>query len=166
MHAALPRRMRYASILHRIFYGRYSPYLYVDISRRRVILCSNFEHERIMAATKKELKAIFASKTKELVSELEAWFEEETESIDGSIAAAAPSGSGGSIMGTCPAIDSKRVVDATVITKKVLDIELPPEIIKPGGYASCDEMMADLVPKLERVFIGDIKVKRAKLVKA
>lgn len=113
-----------------------------------------------MVATKEELKAIFASKAKELVSELEAWFEEETESIDGSIAAAAPSGSGGSIMGTCPAIDSKRVVDVTVITKKVLDIELPPEIIQPGGYASCDEMIADLVPKLEQVFIGDIKVKK------
>lgn len=69
-------------------------------------------------------------------------------------------------MGTCPAIDSKRVVDATVITKKVLDIELPPEIIKPGGYASCDEMMADLLPKLERVFTGDIKVKKAKPSKA
>lgn len=119
-----------------------------------------------MAATRDELKAIFASKTKELVHELESWFEEETESIDGSIATAAPSGSGGSIMGTCPAIGSKRVVDATVITKKVLDIELPPEIIQPGGYASCEEMIADLIPKLERIFIGDFKVKKPKPVQA
>jgi len=119
-----------------------------------------------MAATREELKAIFASKAKELATELEAWFEEETESIDGSIAAAAPSGSGGSIMGTCPAIGSKRVVDATVVIKKVLEIELPPEIIQPGGYANCEEMIADLVPKLERVFIGDLKVKKLKPVKA
>jgi len=87
-------------------------------------------------------------------------------SIDGSIATAAPSGSGGSIIGTCPAIGLKRVVDATVITKKVLEIELPPEIIQPGGYASCEEMIADLVPKLERVFVGDLKVKKPKPVQA
>lgn len=119
-----------------------------------------------MMATKEELRAIFVSKAKELVSELEEWFDEETEAIDGSIAAAAPSGSGGSIVGTCPAIDSKRVVDATAITKKVLDIDLPPEIIQPGGYSSCEEMIADLVPKLEKVFIGDIKPKKTKPAKA
>lgn len=155
-----------ATVLHRVSYETHSPMINVDISHSTFIVCADFEHEVIMMATKEELKAIFASKAEKLVSELEAWFEEETESIDGSIAAAAPSGSGGSIMGTCPAIDSKRVVDATVITKKVLDIELPSEIIQPGGYASCDEMIADLVPKLEQVFIGDIKVKKAKPVKA
>ena len=50
-------------------------------------------------------------------------------------------------------------------TKKVLAIDLPPEIIKPGGYASFEEMVGDLVPKLEKVFIGDIKVKKRKPVK-
>lgn len=115
-----------------------------------------------MDTTKQELKAAFATKVPTLVAELEAWFAAETESIDGSIKAAAPSGSGGSIMSVRPAIDSKRVVDATVVTKKVLEIDLPPEIIKPGGYASCDEMIADLVPKLERIFIGDLKVKKRK----
>jgi hypothetical protein len=118
-----------------------------------------------MAATKEELKAVFAAKVPALIAELKDWFEEETAAIDGSIEAGAPSGSGGSIMGMRPAIDSKRVVDATVVTKKVLEIELPPQIIKAGGYASCDEMIADLVPKLERVFIGDIKVKKRKPAK-
>ncbi len=47
----------------------------------------------------------------------------------------------------------------------MLDIELPPQIIKAGGYASCEEMIADLVPKLEKVFIGDIKVKKRKPAK-
>ena len=63
-----------------------------------------------------------------------------------------------------PAIDSKRVVDATVVTKLVLGIELPPEIIKAGGYASCDEMIVDIVPKLQKVFTGEIKVKKHKPV--
>jgi len=118
-----------------------------------------------MAATREELKEVFATKVPALVAELEEWFEEETAAIDGSVEAGAPSGSGGSIMGMRPAIDSKRVVDATVVTKKVLDIELPPQIIKAGGYASCEEMIADLVPKLEKVFIGDIKVKKRKPAK-
>src|ERR1700757_2823972 len=92
-----------------------------------------------MAATKEELKEIFVTKVPALIAEFTEWFEEETAAIDGSVEAGAPSGAGGSIMGMRPAIDSKRVVDATVVTKKVLDIELPPQIIKAGGYASCEE---------------------------
>jgi hypothetical protein len=117
-----------------------------------------------MDATKDELKKIFAAKVPKLRAELEAWFKEETASIDGTVVAEAPSGTGGSIIGTGPAIDSKRVVDATVIIKQVLDIELPPEIIKPGGYGSCEEMIADIVPKLQRVFTGELKVKKRKPV--
>jgi hypothetical protein len=119
-----------------------------------------------MDTNREELKRIFATKVPMLVAELEAWFEEETAAIDGSVEAGAPSGTGGSIMGMRPAIDSKRVIDATVVTKKILEIELPPQIIKAGGYRSCEEMIADMVPKLERVFIGDIKVKKRKLVNA
>jgi len=118
-----------------------------------------------MDATKDELEKVFKAKMPLLVSELEAWFEEETASIDGTVPAGAPSGSGGSIIAVRPAIDSKRVVDATVITKKVLGIDLPPEIIKAGGYASCEEMIADIVPKLQKVFTGEIKVKKRKPIK-
>ena len=118
-----------------------------------------------MDATKDELQKAFEAKTAELTSALEAWFEEETAAIDGTAASDAPSGEGGSIVAMRPAIDSKRVVDATVITKKVLGIELPPAIIKPGGYASCEEMIADIVPKLKKVFTGEIKVKTPKPVK-
>lgn len=118
-----------------------------------------------MDTTKEDLKKVFAAQVRTLVAELEAWFDEETASIDGSVESSAPAGAGGSIIGMRPAIDSKRVVDATVITKRVLNIELPPQIIKPGGYASCEEMISDLVPKLEKVFIGEIKVKKRKALK-
>jgi hypothetical protein len=121
--------------------------------------------ERDMSATKDELQTAFAAKAPKLIAELEAWFEVETASIDGTVSSGAPSGSGGSIIAMRPAIDSKRVVDATVITKQVLGIELPPEIIKPGGYNSCAEMVADIVPKLQKVFTGEIKVKTPKPVK-
>jgi hypothetical protein len=118
-----------------------------------------------MDTTKEGLRKVFAEKLPALVNALQVWFEEEIEAIDGSVEANAPSGSGGSIIGTRPAIDSKRVLDATAITKKVLDIALPPEIIKPGGYDSCADMIADIVPKLERVFTGEIKVKKHKPTK-
>ncbi|MCW3474688.1 hypothetical protein [Limobrevibacterium gyesilva] len=118
-----------------------------------------------MDATKDQLEEIFNAKTPLLISALEAWFEEETASIDGTVPAGAPSGSGGSIIAMRPAIDSKRVIDATSVTKEVLGIELPPEIIKAGGYASCDEMIADIVPKLQKVFAGEIKVKKRKTIR-
>jgi hypothetical protein len=118
-----------------------------------------------MDATKDELAKAFDEKVPELVSQLGAWFEQETVPIDGAPGADAPSGEGGSIIGIRPAIDSKRVVDATVVTKKVLGIELPPAIIKPGGYTSCEEMTDDIVPKLKKVFTGEIKVKTPKPVK-
>ena len=118
-----------------------------------------------MDATKDDLEKIFVSKTSELIARLEAWYEEESASIDGTVLASAPSGTGGSIIVMMPAIDSKRVVDATVITKQVLGIELPPAIIKPGGYNSCAEMVADIVPKLQKVFTGEIKVKTPKPIK-
>jgi len=116
-------------------------------------------------ATKDDLKAIFATKVPDLVSALESWFETEIEAIDGSVEAEAPAGGGGSILGVRPAIDSKRVLDATAVTKKILGIDLPPEIIKPGGYDSCADMIDDIVPKLEKVFTGDIKVKKRGPVK-
>lgn len=118
-----------------------------------------------MDATKDDLKKLFAQKVPELIAQFEAWFEEETTSIDGSTSTGAPSGAGGSIIAMRPAIDSKRVVDATIITQQVLGIELPPEIIKPGGYDSCEAMIADLLPKLQQVFTGEIKVKKRKPVK-
>lgn len=118
-----------------------------------------------MSANVDELRAEFKRKAKLLVSELQTWFDEETAPIDGVAPPAAPSGSGGSIVGMRPAIDSKRVVDASRVTRVVLDMELPPEIIKRGGYVSCDEMISDLLPKLERVYTGELKVKKRRATK-
>jgi hypothetical protein len=44
-------------------------------------------------------------------------------------------------------------------------MELPPEIIKRGGYESCEEMINDLIPKLERVYTGELKVKKRRQAK-
>lgn len=110
-------------------------------------------------------KKQFAARLPDLIRGLKQWYDEETAAIDGSVVSAAPSGSGGSIISARPAIDSKRVVDATLITEEVLDIELPPEIIKAGGYESCEAMIDHIVPRLEKVFTGEFKVKKRKRVK-
>jgi hypothetical protein len=118
-----------------------------------------------MSADIEEQRKRFKEKSALLVQELQAWFEEETAPIDGSSPPPAPAGAGGSIVGMRPAIDSKRMVDAARVTRAVLDIELPPEIIKRGGYASCEEMINDLMPKLERVYTGELKVKKRRPAK-
>lgn len=111
-------------------------------------------------ATKEQLAKTFDEKAKTLIKGLQSWFDEEAASVDGSIAQSCPAGPGGSVLTVRPAIDSKRVLDATLITEGVLGIALPPEIIKPGGYESCEAMIEDIVPKLRKVFIGDWKVKK------
>ena len=118
-----------------------------------------------MDADVAERKKQFASKLPTLIKGLKDWFDEETAAIDGSVVGAAPSGSGGSIISVRPAIDSKRVVDATLITEEVLNIELPPEIIKAGSYESFEAMIDHIVPRLEKVFTGELKVKKRKRVK-
>lgn len=118
-----------------------------------------------MGKSKEQLKAIFDAKAAELIDRLEQWFYEETAPIDGDVDAGSPAEGGGSIVGKLPVIDSKQMVDATIITKEVLGIDLPPAIIAPGGYFSFKEMIDDIVPKLEQVFTGQLKAKACKPVK-
>ena len=113
-----------------------------------------------MEPTQKEKEAAFDAKTEALSAALKDWYKEEAEAIDTDIIDDAPSGTGGSIISKTPAIDSKRVLDASSVTIEILDIEIPPEIIKPGGYDSCEEMLDDLLPKLRDVFSGKLKVKK------
>jgi hypothetical protein len=127
-------------------------------------MLENRTQSLLMDMTKIELEKAFDKKVPELVSALETWFDEEAAPIDG-VEPDAPSGDGGSIIAMRPAIDSKRVVDATAVTKKFLGIPLPPAIIKPGGYTSCSEMIDDIVPKLKKVFTGEIKANTPKPVK-
>lgn len=118
-----------------------------------------------MEADVDERKKQFAAKLPDLIRGLKDWYDEEIASIDGSVVSAAPAGSGGSIISARPAIDSKRVVDATLITEEVLGIELPPEIIKAGGYESYEALLDHIVPRLEKVFTGELKVKKRKRAK-
>jgi hypothetical protein len=109
--------------------------------------------EPVMPAASADLSTEFRAKIPELVKAFTEWFAEEEAAIDGAVEAEAPAGAGGSIISARPAIDSKRVLDATCVTEEVLGIALPAKLIRPGGYASCEEMVNDLIPKLEQTFI-------------
>ncbi|RWC33316.1 MAG: hypothetical protein EOS70_15120 [Mesorhizobium sp.] len=110
--------------------------------------------------------ADFDAKLPDLLQGLQDWFEKEAASIDDIVANSAPSGTGGSIISGLPAIDSKRIVDATMITEEVLGIELPPEIIKAGGYETFEEMVDHLIPLLKQVYCNELKIKKTKKAKA
>lgn len=115
-----------------------------------------------MSGTGQELETEFDRRLPQLTKGLSDWFVEETKPIDDGILTAIPSGTGGSILDVKPAIDSKRVLDATIVTEEVLGIKLPPAIIRPGGYGDLEAMLNDIVPQLRRLFIGEPIVKRAK----
>tara|TARA_R110002049_G_scaffold32139_8_gene107560 strand:+ start:4657 stop:5037 length:381 start_codon:yes stop_codon:yes gene_type:complete len=95
-----------------------------------------------------------------LLAELDEWYVEETEAIDAGIVGAAPAGTGGSMMTVGPAIDSKRVLDASAVTRSVIGIDIAPEIIRPGGYASKRHLLDHLIPQLRKVYSGERKVKK------
>lgn len=119
-----------------------------------------------MIDTSGDCAAEFDDKVPNLLQGLKDWFEKEAASIDDIVANSAPSGTGGSIVSGLPVIDSKRMVDATLITEEVLGIELPPEIIKAGGYETFEEMVDHLVPLLKQVYCNELKIKKTNKIKA
>jgi hypothetical protein len=50
-------------------------------------------------------------------------------------------------------IDSHRAVRALLEVETVLGFEVPPRVVKLGGYASFDEMSDHLVAGLNKLFI-------------
>jgi hypothetical protein len=89
--------------------------------------------------TKKKFETI----EPQLRAELKAWWDEESENFDAAVAGTA------SVWDGMPEIDSKAVVKASPIIRKFTGADLDPKLIKKGGYASFDELVNDLFPKLK-----------------
>lgn len=60
-----------------------------------------------------------------------------------------------------PEIDSLAVVTALITIEKHVKFEVPPRIIKPGGYRSFDEMKDDLLPKVRDLVNKKLKKEAA-----
>jgi hypothetical protein len=82
------------------------------------------------------------------------WAERECTSFDAAVRRAAGGEEEGSIW-DMPEIDSKRCVSLLGELEslfgndcKIPDCKIPVSVIKPGGYASVDDLIAKLVPKI------------------
>ena len=115
-----------------------------------------------MLENKTDDLAEFDAKKDELIHALADWYDEEVEAIDAGIYEGVPQGDAGTISACGPAIDSKRVLDASAVTKKVIGIDVPPQIIRKGGYNDLDDLISHLVPRLRKVISGEIKIPKKK----
>ena len=116
----------------------------------------------MMIGQKEDALANFDANKDALVVALSDWYQEETEAIDAGIDEGIPKGTAGSILSVGPAIDSKRVLDASAITKPLIGIDVPPKIIRKGGYNDLDHLISHLIPRLRKVVSGEIKVPEKK----
>lgn len=90
----------------------------------------------------------------QLEAELREWWEEEGNDWDALVSGTDDSdapGANNDLYDDMPVIDSKAVARTSAIFEKNLGIPLDTKLIRLGGYATIEEMMADLFPKMEKV---------------
>jgi len=58
----------------------------------------------------------------------------------------------GTVYDLLPQIDSLTVVRSFAALEVLLDVEIPCEIVKRGGYSSQEEFTRDILPKLKNLF--------------
>jgi hypothetical protein len=102
----------------------------------------------MIAAAKSEVRqAQFPQKTIEAAL-IKWWAEEALERSDDPFAPV-PNTSG-TIYELLPSLDSLTIVRSFLVIEKILEINVPVSLVKPGGYHSREEMLTDLMPKLRR----------------
>jgi len=86
-----------------------------------------------------------------LASDIKRWWEEECTDWDAAVTgadSATPPG-GTDLWDDMPTVDSKAIARTSPIFERHLGIPLDVTLIRHGGYASIDDAIADLVPKME-----------------
>jgi acyl carrier protein len=87
-----------------------------------------------------------------VMQEFQAWWDDETGAGVAKDPFADPTVRGGSVFDLQPAIDSLRIVTALVSIEKHLGFNVPVNVIQRGGYNSFEEMVTDLVPKVQALY--------------
>jgi hypothetical protein len=105
------------------------------------------------AAASNLTDAEFATREPQLATLIEDWVDRECSSFDDAVRKAAGLATAGPSIWDMPTIDSKRVVALLTELEPVLERRLPAALIRKGGYASADDLKADLVPKLKKLAI-------------
>lgn len=110
-----------------------------------------------MDATSQEVTASTVGlDEKALLADLKAWWDEQIGEDD---PFAPPKPPPGTIMDVLPEVDSLAVVTALIVIEGHLPCEVPPSVIRPGGYQSFEDMCQDMVPKLKGLIEKHSKAK-------
>lgn len=83
-----------------------------------------------------------------LISDLKTWWNDQV-GKDDPFAPSKPAA--GTISDALPAVDSLATVTALIVIEKHIPCEAPPSLIRPGGYNSFDDLIQDMLPKLEEL---------------
>jgi hypothetical protein len=85
-----------------------------------------------------------------ITAEIQAWWEVESTDWDAAVTAADPSAlpGGADLWDDMPVVDSKTIARTSPIFERHLGIRLDVTLIRPGGYPSIEDAIADLVPKM------------------
>lgn len=87
----------------------------------------------------------------DLLNDLQVWWDEEVDPADDPFAASRPSS--GTIFDVVPVVDSLGVVKALLTIEEHVGFEVPPSVIKRGGYRTFDEMAEHLIPKVRALVV-------------
>jgi hypothetical protein len=82
-----------------------------------------------------------------LVADLKSWWDSEVSAVDDPFAL--PKMPAGTIFDALPAIDSLGVVSALLTVEKHVPFKVTPKLIRPGGYNSFEDLIADFTTKLK-----------------
>lgn len=83
---------------------------------------------------------------------LAAWWRQEAADWDAAIEAAQDSPTRGvDLWDDMPTVDSKAVARSSPLFEQYLGVPLEVKLIRKGGYTGIDDMISDLVPRMEQV---------------
>ena len=99
-----------------------------------------------------KLKTITKFPKEKVIAALNEWWASEKAS-EGSLSASAPkAGVKVSVLTPIIEIDSHRALNALITAETIIGAEISESNIKEGGYNSFNELIEDLVPRIEAVF--------------
>lgn len=98
------------------------------------------------ASSSQDLGALAA----QLAGDLNSWWTEEGQDWDAAVMAADPQSlpGGDDLWDDMPKVDSKAIARTSPIFMRHLGVPLDVKLIRRGGYASIEDAIADLVPKM------------------
>lgn len=88
----------------------------------------------------------------DLAADLRIWWDDQVADADDPFSDPRPPREG-TIFEVVPVVDSLGVVTALLTIEKHVKFEVPPQIIKAGGYRSFEEMLAHLLTRIRALVI-------------